>query len=62
MKSLADAGIVFWGFEGVICGDVPIASGLSSSAAIEVATAFGLDMAFGLGLDPVRLGRRRKSA
>ncbi|MEO6595545.1 MAG: galactokinase family protein, partial [Planctomycetota bacterium] len=32
------------GFEVVFGGDLPIASGLSSSAAIEVVTAIGLDM------------------
>jgi len=55
MKVLREAGIAFKGSEGVVYGDVPIASGLSSSAAIEVATAFGLDRAFGLELDPVRM-------
>ncbi len=55
MKVLGEAGVDFKGSEGVVYGDVPIASGLSSSAAIEVATAYGLDKAFGLGLDPVRM-------
>jgi len=55
MKVLGEAGVDFKGSEGVVYGDVPIASGLSSSAAIEVAAAFGLDRAFGLGLDPARM-------
>lgn len=55
MKVLGEAGVDFKGSEGVVFGDIPIASGLSSSAAIEVAAAFGLDRAFGLGLDPVRM-------
>ena len=54
MKVLGEAGVRFAGSEGVVFGDVPIASGLSSSAAIEVAAGFALDRAFGLGLDPVR--------
>ena len=54
MSVLAGAGFAFGGSEGVVFGDVPVASGLSSSAALEVATGFALDKAFGLGLDPVR--------
>jgi galactokinase len=37
--ALQDAGYQIGGFEGVIKGDVPIGAGLSSSAAIELATA-----------------------
>jgi galactokinase len=65
MKVLAEAGVVFQGSEGIVFGDVPIASGLSSSAAIEIAAAFALDRAFGLGLDPVRtalLGQKAENA
>ncbi|MCA8951494.1 MAG: galactokinase [Planctomycetes bacterium] len=38
------------GFELVVGGDMAMASGLSSSAAIEVATAVALDAVYGLGL------------
>jgi galactokinase len=38
------------GFDAVFAGDVPIASGLSSSAALEVATAIALDAMHGIGL------------
>jgi galactokinase len=38
-------------FRAVYAGDVPLASGLSSSAAIEAATALALDVLFGSGLD-----------
>jgi len=38
------------GFDAVFAGDVPIASGLSSSAAIEVVTALALDAMHGTGL------------
>jgi galactokinase len=41
------------GFDAVIYGDVPIGSGLSSSAAIEVATLLALDALYGLHIDPV---------
>lgn len=38
------------GFDAVFAGDLPIASGLSSSAAIEVVTALALDALHGTGL------------
>ncbi|MCC6126031.1 MAG: galactokinase [Pirellulales bacterium] len=37
--SLADAGYELSGWEGVLAGDVPLGAGLSSSAALEMATA-----------------------
>jgi len=45
---------------GVDCsfgGNVPIASGMSSSAALECSLAFALNALFGLALDPVALAR-----
>lgn len=36
-------------------GDLPMASGLASSAAIGVATAFALDALHGIGLEPVEI-------
>ena len=39
MTELARAGVQLSGFDAVIHGDVPVGSGMSSSAAIEVATA-----------------------
>lgn len=38
------------GFDAVFAGDLPVASGLSSSAAIEVVTALALDALHGAGL------------
>ena len=38
-------------FSAAFAGNVPLGSGLSSSAAIEAATALALDALFGLGLD-----------
>lgn len=37
--SLGERGYALAGWEGVVCGDVPIGAGLSSSAALELATA-----------------------
>ena len=37
--ALQDAGLRLSGWEGVVAGDVPIGAGLSSSAALEIATA-----------------------
>ncbi|HEV2093015.1 MAG TPA: galactokinase [Rubrobacter sp.] len=45
------------GFQAALAGDVPRASGLSSSAAIEAATALALDALFGFGLDKKSLAR-----
>jgi galactokinase len=43
------------GFQAAIEGDVPSGAGLSSSAAVEVATATALKALFGLDVDPVHL-------
>lgn len=45
------------GFEGVVYGNVPLGAGLSSSAALEVAVAMGLDGLFGLDLDAAETAR-----
>jgi galactokinase len=48
---LQKAGFVLQGFNAVVMGDVPLGAGLSSSAAVECATAFALNTLFDLGLD-----------
>jgi galactokinase len=45
------------GVDLVFGGDLPMASGMSSSAAIEVATAFALNALHGTGSTPVELAR-----
>src|ERR687893_2610546 len=55
--ALREAGHDAGGFGAALAGDVPRASRLSSSAAIEAATALTLDALFGLGLDKKTLAR-----
>jgi galactokinase len=49
--AFGEAGREVEGFRAAYAGDVPLGSGLSSSAAIEAATALALDALFGLGMD-----------
>jgi galactokinase len=55
--SLADAGHIVGRFQAAFAGDVPLASGLSSSAAIECATAVALNDLFRFGLEYSELAR-----
>ncbi len=50
-----DEGVRLQGLDGVLWGDVPIGSGLSSSAATEVAAAVTFQALNGFEMDPVRL-------
>ncbi|MBC8098803.1 MAG: galactokinase, partial [Armatimonadetes bacterium] len=49
--ALSDAGYVLHGWEGVAQGDVPIGAGLSSSAALELATARAFQAVSGFAWD-----------
>jgi galactokinase len=63
-KFLAETGHALRGFEALIGSTVPIGSGLSSSAALEVATMRALREAFGLRLDATamaQIGRRAEN-
>lgn len=51
VDQLQKKGIQLQGFNAVLAGDVPLGAGLSSSAAVECATAFALNELFSLGLD-----------
>lgn len=55
--ALREAGHDAGSFQAALAGDVPRASGLSSSAAIESAAALALDRLFGFGLDGKTLAR-----
>lgn len=62
--ALAEAGHRLTGWEGVVQGDVPVGAGLSSSAALEVATARAFAAVSHLEWDPAtmaRLGQRAEN-
>ena len=60
--ALQEAGHALRGWDGVIAGDVPIGAGLSSSAAIELATARAFAWTSGLPWDPARMARLAQQA
>ena len=55
VDQLQKAGAVLTGFNLLVDGDIPIGAGLSSSAAVECATAFALNEIFELGFDRIKL-------
>ena len=62
--SLMDAGHTLTGWQGAVAGDVPIGAGLSSSAALELATARAFAEVSDLAWDPAvmaRLGQRAEN-
>jgi len=54
---LGNAGYALKGWEGVVKGDVPIGAGLSSSAALEMATAQAFAAVSGFDFDPPKMAR-----
>ena len=50
------------GFNCVFGGDIPLGAGMSSSAALECATAFSLNELFGLGMDPLTMVKLSQKA
>ncbi len=62
--ALLEAGYPLQGWDGVITGDVPVGAGLSSSAAVEMATARAFTALAGLPWEPAvmaRLGQRAEN-
>jgi len=62
--ALQEAGHTLQGWEGIVTGDVPIGAGLSSSAALEMATARAFAAASDLPWDPAtmaQLGQRAEN-
>lgn len=55
VEQLLKAGIKIGGFEAVIDGDVPLGSGLSSSAALEVATLYFLKELYPFEMDKIKI-------
>jgi galactokinase len=55
--AMQEAGCVLQGWEGVIAGDVPIGAGLSSSAAMELATARAFATISNLNWDAVEMAK-----
>ncbi len=59
---MVKAGYGLRGFDCAFGGDVPIGSGMASSAAIEGGMAFALNRLFGLGIEPLGLVRIAQKA
>ncbi|MFC6877093.1 galactokinase [Flavobacterium myungsuense] len=55
IKQLQDNGFLFDGFNCVFSSDIPVGSGLSSSAALECGTIFGIKELFNLSIPKVNI-------
>lgn len=62
VDQLLTEGKAITGFDAVFSGDVPLGAGLSSSAALECATLFGLNALFDLNLDKEAITRIAQKA
>ncbi len=62
INELQKAGKKLGGFNAVITSDLPIGAGISSSAALECATAFALNHLFDLQLDKIDLVKHAQKA
>ena len=62
VQQLQAQGHVIGGFNCVFGGDIPLGAGMSSSAALECATAFALNELFGLGVDPLTMVKLSQKA
>jgi len=57
VAALAERGVATGGFDLALASELPVGSGLSSSAALELAVLCALDAALDLGLEPVERAR-----
>jgi galactokinase len=55
--ALAQHGYELQGWEGVIAGNIPIGAGLSSSAALELITAYTLSLSSGFAWEPMKMAK-----
>ncbi len=62
VNQLQQAGYEVKGFNMVMGGDVPIGAGLSSSAAVECATAYALNELFGFGIEKMQMVKMAQKA
>ena len=62
VQQLQALGHPIGGFNCVFGGDIPLGAGMSSSAALECATAFSLNELFGLKLDPLTMVKLAQKA
>ena len=62
VQQLQALGKTVGGFNCVFGGDIPLGAGMSSSAALECATAYSLNELFGLELDPLTMVKLSQKA
>ena len=62
VQQLQALGLAVGGFNCVFGGDIPLGAGMSSSAALECATAFSLNQLFGFELDPMSMVKLSQKA
>lgn len=62
IKQLQDKGFSFEGFNCVFSSNIPVGSGLSSSAALECGTIFGIKELFDLKIKPIDIALMGQSA
>jgi galactokinase len=62
VKELQNDGKIIGGFNAVVTSDLPIGAGISSSAALECATAFALNHIFNVSLEKMQMVKHAQKA